>query len=138
TTNVSLANSTTLTGAVNRNQLSGASGINTNETIPGNLVKNVNVNIDSSSVWNVTGSSTVSTLKVANGALVNFAHSSPTGPFMTLFVDKLTGTGGNFNMQVDLGAIKGVAIVVGTSSQGQHLLDLAARDPNADLPANTG
>jgi outer membrane autotransporter protein len=138
TANVFLETSSTLNGAVNENSLTGATGINPNELIPPTVIppQSVNLNIDSTSTWNMRASSTLNTLSVNPQAHINFADP-PTGAFKTLLVNNLLGTGGIFGMNVDLGLIKGDLIEILTKSEGEHLLTFVNRNQGSDLPVNT-
>lgn len=139
TTNVTLAGNTSLTGAVNLNQLTGAAGIEPAEPVTGLPRMNVNMDIDSTSVWNMRTSSTVNTLNVDPGARIIFPVSSAgASSFRTLALNRLTGTGGIFRMDVNLGAIRGDLVHIQTSSQGDHSVDLTNVSPASDLPVNTG
>ena len=134
-TNVTLVEQSTLTGAINANTLTGAVGINPAQPPAGLPPENVNVNIDSSSAWNMAASSTVGTLNVAAGAHISFLHPSP--GFTTLALNKLTGSGGVFTMDVNLPARQGDLLTIQTLSQGNHLLNIFNRNQSADLPAET-
>jgi len=139
--NVHLEKSTTLTAAINQNQLTGATGINPSEQIahpiaPGLPPFTVNLGIDSTSTWNMRLSSTLDTLTVNPQAHINFADP-PADPFKTLVMNNLIGTGGIFRMNVDLGLVKGDLIEILTKSEGEHLLTFANRNQGSDLPANT-
>jgi len=141
TTSVSLHNNTTLTGAVNENQLTGASGINPTEQVthpisPGLPPQTVNLSIDSTSSWNMRASSTLNTLDVSPRAHVFFADP-PADPFKTLVMNNLTGTGGIFTLNNDLATIKGDLINILNSSQGGHLVLFNNRTAGSDLPVDT-
>jgi autotransporter family porin len=133
TTSVSLQNNTTLTGAVNENQLTGASGINPNEPAVELPPQTVNLSIDGTSTWNMRASSTLNTLDVSPKAHVSFADS----PFKTLVMNNLTGTGGIFKLNNDLAAIQGDLINILNSSQGGHLVLFNNRTAGSDLPVDT-
>jgi outer membrane autotransporter protein len=135
--NVMLEHHTILTGAVNQNPLTGATGINPNEPIPPTIIPplTVNLSIDSTSTWNMRASSTVNTLTVNPEAHINFAHPA-SAPFKTLVINNLIGTGAIFGMNVDLGAIKGDLVNILTKSQGLHLLTFTNRTQGSDLPEN--
>ena len=139
--NVKLEHNSILTGAVNENQLTGATGINPTEQVthpisPGLPPQTVDLGIDSTSTWNMRASSTLNTLTVSPQAHINFADP-PTGAFKTLLVNNLIGTGGIFGMNVDLGLIKGDLIEILTKSEGEHLLTFVNRNQGSDLPVNT-
>jgi outer membrane autotransporter protein len=136
--NVSLQTGSILTGAVNPNQLTGATGINPNELIPPTVIppQTVILSVDGTSTWNMTQSSTLNMLNVALGARVFFTDP-PGDPFKTLIVNNLTGSGGLFRLNNDLGAVKGDLLTVLTSSAGGHVVTF--NDVNgSDLPANVG
>jgi hypothetical protein len=124
---------------VNENQLTGATGINPNEPITVTRLPplKVNLNIDSTSTWNMRASSTLNTLTVNPKAHINFADPPSADPFKTLVINNLFGTGGIFGMNVDLGLVKGDLIDILTKSQGEHLLTFVNRNQGTDLPAHT-
>jgi hypothetical protein len=150
--NVKLEHNSILTGAVNENQLTGATGISPNPgtpqvnplIFPGPLPLNVDLGIDSTSTWNMRASSTINNLTVNPQAHINFADP-PSDPFKTLLVNNLvvntvnnpSGTGGIFQMNNDLAAIEGDLIEILTSSTGEHLLTFKNRTAGSDLPVNT-
>jgi autotransporter family porin len=134
--NAFLEHHSTLNGAVNQNQLTGATGINPNEP-PTGLTHTVNLGIDSTSTWNMRASSTLNTLTVNPEAHINFADPPSADPFKTLVINNLFGTGGIFGMNVDLGLVKGDLIDILTKSQGEHLLTFVNRNQETDLPAHT-
>jgi Pertactin len=141
TANVALRNSTTLTGAVNENQLTGASGIHptlevTHLPSPALPPQTVNLSIDGTSIWNMRASSTLNALDVSPKAHVTFADP-PADPFKTLVMNNLTGTGGIFRLNNDLAAIKGDLINILNSSQGGHLVLFNNRTAGSDLPVDT-
>lgn len=138
--NVMLEHKSVLKGAVNENQLTGASGINPTEQIThlpasGLPPQTVNLSIDSTSTWNMRASSTLNTLSVNPQAHINFADP-PADPFKTLVMNNLIGTGGIFGMNVDLGLIKGDLIEILAKSEGEHLLTFVNRNQGSDLPVN--
>jgi hypothetical protein len=138
TANVFLQHGSTLNGAVNENQLTGATGINANGpvNVTGSLPPlTVNLGIDSTSTWNMRASSTINTLGVNPQAHINFGDP-PADPFKTLVINHLVGIGGIFHMNVDLGRIQGDLINVLTTSEGTHSLTFANRSPGSDLPAH--
>ncbi len=145
TANVFLEHSSTLNGAVNENQLTGATGINPNPgtpqvnplIFPGPLPLSVNLGIDSTSTWNMRASSTINTLAVNPQAHINFPVPPAPGSFKTLLINNLTGTGGIFGMNVDLGLIQGDLIEILTKSEGRHLLTFVNRNQGSDLPVNS-
>jgi outer membrane autotransporter protein len=134
--NVFLEHHSTLNGAVNQNQLTGATGINPNES-PTGLTHTVNLGIDSTSTWNIKASSTLNNLDVNPQAHINFADPPSAAPFKTLVMNNLIGIGGIFGMNVDLGLIKGDFINILTKSEGEHLLTFVNRNQGSDLPAHT-
>jgi pertactin len=134
--NVFLEKSTTLTAAVNENQLTGASGINSAERIVNLPPQTVNVSVDDTSTWNIRTSSTLNSLDVFKNAHVSFTDP-PADPFKTLVVNNLTGTGGIFRLNNDLATIKGDLIEILAQSQGAHLLTFNNRTAGSDLPVNT-
>jgi hypothetical protein len=99
--NAFLGHHSILTGAVNENQLTGATGINPNELTPPTIIlpPTVNLGIDSTSTWNMRASSTLNSLTVNPQAHINFADP-PADPFKTLLMNNLIGTGGIFRMNV--------------------------------------
>lgn len=134
--NVFLEHHSTLNGAVNQNQFTGATGINPNEP-PTGLTHTVNLGIDSTSTWNMRASSTLNNLSVNPQAHINFADPPSAAPFKTLVMNNLIGDGGIFGMNVNLGLIKGDLINILTKSQGEHLLTFVNRNQESDLPAHT-
>ena len=137
--NVMLEHKSILTGVVNKNQLTGATGINPNEpiTVTGLPPLKVNLSIDSTSTWNMRASSTLNSLTVNPQAHINFADPPSAEPFKTLVINNLFGTGGIFGMNVDLGLVKGDLLDILTKSQGEHLLTFVNRNQETDLPAHT-
>jgi Pertactin len=138
---VFLEHSSTLNGAVNENQLTGATGINPAEQVTHPIFPTfppftVNLGIDSTSTWTMSASSTLNTLAVNPQAHINFADP-PVDPFKTLLVNNLIGTGGIFKMNNDLATIKGDLIEILTKSEGVHLLTFNNRTAGSDLPVNT-
>jgi outer membrane autotransporter protein len=134
--NVFLEHHSTLNGAVNQNQLTGATGINPNEP-PTGLTHTVNLGVDSTSTWNMRASSTLNNLDVNPQAHINFADPPAADPFKTLVMNNLVGKGGIFGMNVDLGLIKGDLINILKTSEGEHLLTFVNRNQGSDLPAHT-
>jgi outer membrane autotransporter protein len=141
TTTVHLEHNTVLNGAINENNLTGATGINPTEQVthpisPGLPPQTINLSIDSTSTWNMRASSTLDTLDVSPRADVFFADP-PADPFKTLVMNNLTGTGGIFTLNNDLAAIKGDLINILNSSQGGHLVLFNNRTAGSDLPVDT-
>jgi outer membrane autotransporter protein len=136
TANVVLEHNSVLTGAVNENQLTGASGINPNEPAVNLPPQTVNLSVDGTSTWNIRASSTLDTLDVSARAHVSFADP-PADPFKTLVMNNLTGTGGIFTLNNDLAAIKGDLINILNTSQGGHLVLFNNRTAGSDLPVDT-
>jgi outer membrane autotransporter protein len=118
-TTVNLTNSTELTGKVN--PLSQSSG--------------VDMSIDGSSQWVLTGSSNVKSLSVSPGASTVF--SPPLGGVHhTLTIGNLIGTGGIFGMNIDLRGTAGDLIDITGTSAGSHLLTFTDRGHGTDLRPN--
>ena len=136
TAKVTLQSNSSLTGAINQNQLTGAVGIEPAEPIANLPRQNVNLGIDGTSHWNMTASATLNTLAVNSGARVTFVDPPSDQPFKTLVMNNLVGTGATFGMNIDLGQIRGDLIAILTSSQGLHLIEFSNRDQSADLPVN--
>ena len=134
--NVTLQSNSSLTGAINQNQLTGAVGIEPAEPIANLPRQNVNLGIDGASHWNMTASSTLNTLTVNPGARVTSIDPPSDQPFKTLVMNNLVGTGATFGMNIDLGQIRGDLLAILTSSQGLHLIEFSNRDQSADLPVN--
>jgi hypothetical protein len=87
TATVSLESGSVLTGAINENTLTGATGINPTEQIthpiaPGLPPFTANLDIDSTSTWNMTASSTLDTLAVNAQAHINFSGPAPPIEFL--------------------------------------------------------
>jgi outer membrane autotransporter protein len=118
-TRVNLTDSTVLTGKVN----------------PPPLGLGVDMRIDGSSQWILTGSSNVKSLSVSPGAEIVFR-----APFIdvhkTLTLGRLSGTGGTFGMNIDLKHEIGDLIDITGTSAGSHLLTFSDRGHGTDLRAN--
>src|SRR5271166_512273 len=136
TANVTLQFNSSLTGAINQNQLTGAVGIEPAEPITNLPRQNANLSIDGNSHWSMTASSTLNALTVNPGARVTFVDPPSDQPFKTLVMNKLVGTGATFGMNIDLGQIRGDLVAILTSSQGLHLIEFSNRDQSEDLPVN--
>jgi outer membrane autotransporter protein len=142
--NVNLRQNSSLTGAINQNQLTGAIGIASAEGFTSaaeftELPKqNVNLLIDQTSTWNMTASSTLNELEVLPGASINFVE--PHNHFRTLVAKFLTGTGGIFAMNVDLPKLRGDLLVIQTAIAGfnEHHLQITNLDQATDPPPNSG
>jgi outer membrane autotransporter protein len=136
--NVTLRQNSSLTGAINQNQLTGAIGIAPAEPITGLPPQNVNLLVDPSK-WNMTASSTLGQLEVFSGALININFlEANAGPFKTLVVSSLTGNGGIFAMNVDLPNFRGDLLVIQTPTAGfnQHQLQIGNPDQGHDPAPN--
>ena len=93
-----------------------------NSTLTG-MLNNVNrLGLDSSSQFNVTGDSSISSLSLGGGA-VHFARPSG-GGFRTLSLGTLEG-GGSFYMNTDAAGMQGDFIDVAGSASGSYLLHVA-------------
>jgi outer membrane autotransporter protein len=140
TANVTLHNSQ-LTGWINKNNLTGASGVNPNDPPAAfaNLPPaNVNLSVDPST-WTIQASSTLNSLTLAAGSQVIFARpSSLTGPFKTLVVNELLGTAGTFAMNTNIPALQGDLLVINKTSQGNYLVSFNNQPQSLDGPANKG
>jgi outer membrane autotransporter protein len=118
-TAVNLTNNTVLAGKVN----------------PPPQGSGVDLAIDSSSQWMMTGSSSVKSLSVKPGATAIF--SPPLGDVHhTLTIGSLIGTGATFGMNIDLRRGVGDLIDITGSSDGSHLLTFSDRGHGTDLRAN--
>jgi outer membrane autotransporter protein len=95
----------------------------------------VDMTIDSSSQWVMTGSSDLRSLRVRPGASVLF-HPSLFGLNSTLTTRSLLGTGGTFGMNIDLRHAVGDLIDITGRSEGSHLLTFSDRGRGSDLRAN--
>jgi outer membrane autotransporter protein len=116
---VNLTDSTVLTGKVN----------------PPPLGLGVDLTIDASSQWVMTGSSNIKSLTVSPGASTVF--SSPFGDVHhTLTIGSLFGTGATFGMNIDLRRQVGDLIDITGTSNGSHLLTFFDRGHGTDLRAN--
>jgi outer membrane autotransporter protein len=139
TANVTLNNSK-LSGWVNQNTLTGASGVSPNDPAGAfaNLPPaNVNLSVDPST-WTIQASSTLNSLTLGPGSQVIFTPpSSPTGPFKTLVVNNLSGAG-TFAMNTDIPALKGDLLVINKTSQGNYLVSINNQPQGIDGPANKG
>ena len=117
-TTVNLTDSTVLTGKVN----------------PPPLGLGVDMRIDGSSQWVMTGSSGLKSLSVSPGADIVFR--APFDLRKTLTLGRLSGTGGTFGMNIDLRHEVGDLIDITGSSAGSHLLTFLDRGAGTDLRAN--
>jgi outer membrane autotransporter protein len=118
-TTVNLTESTVLTGKVN----------------PPPLGLGVDMTIDGSSQWVMTGSSSVKSLSVSPGASAIFG--APFGDVHNILtIGSLIGTGGNFGMNIDLRRSIGDLIDITGTSDGSHLLTFFDRDHGTDLRSN--
>ncbi len=117
-TTVNLTDSTVLTGKVN----------------PPPLGPGVDMRIDGSSQWVLTGSSNVKSLSVSPGADIVFR--APFDLRKTLTLGRLSGTGGTFGMNIDLRREVGDLINITGPSAGSHLLTFLDRGAGTDLRAN--
>jgi outer membrane autotransporter protein len=118
-TTVTLTDSTILTGKVN----------------PPPLGAGVDMTIDGSSQWVMTGSSNVKSLSVSPGASAVF--SAPFAEaYHTLTIGSLSGTGGIFGMNIDLRGTHGDLIDITGTSDGSHLLTFTDRGHGTDLRPN--
>ena len=117
-TTVNLTDSTVLTGKVN----------------PMPLGLGVDMRIDGSSQWVLTGSSNVKSLSVSPGADILFRP--PFDVRKTLTLGRLSGTGGTFGMNIDLRREVGDLIDITGASAGSHLLTFFDRGAGTDLRAN--
>ena len=117
-TTVNLTDSTVLTGKVN----------------PTPLGLGVDMRIDGSSQWVLTGSSNVKSLSVSPGADILFR--APFDVRKTLTLGRLSGAGGTFGMNIDLRREVGDLIDITGASAGSHLLTFFDRGAGTDLRAN--
>src|SRR3981081_1340683 len=117
-TTVNLTDSSVLTGKVN----------------PPPLGLGVDMRIDGSSQWVLTGSSNVKSLSVSPGADIVFR--APFDLRKTLTLGRLSGTGGTFGMNIDLRHEVGDLIDITGPSAGSHLLTFFDRGAGTDLRAN--
>jgi outer membrane autotransporter protein len=95
----------------------------------------VDLRIDGSSEWNMTGSSNLKSLGVRSGASAVF---SPTLADVrhTLTIGSLIGTDATFGMNIDLRRGVGDLIDITGSSDGSHLLTFSDRGHGTDLRSN--
>jgi outer membrane autotransporter protein len=91
------------------------------------LVRNVSLTVDPS-VWNMTESSVLNNLAIANGGVINFVRS---GGFKTLTVNNLSGSG-TFHMNVDLPAFRGDLLDVQETSSGSYTLVIENQNESDD------
>jgi outer membrane autotransporter protein len=118
-TKVSLTDSSILTGRVN----------------PMSQGLGVDLTIDGSSEWNMSGSSNLKSLSVASGASAVFSPALA-GARHTLTIGSLIGTGATFGMNIDLRRRVGDLIDITGSSDGSHLLTFTDRGHGTDLRSN--
>jgi outer membrane autotransporter protein len=114
-----LTNGSVLTGKVN----------------PPPLGMGVDMTIDGSSQWVMTGSSDLKSLSVSPGASALF-RPPLIGLHSTLTLGSLLGTGGVFGMNIDLRHAVGDLIDITGRSEGSHLLTFFDRGRGTDLRAN--
>jgi outer membrane autotransporter protein len=114
-----LTNASVLTGKVN----------------PPPLGMGVDMRIDGSSQWVMTGSSDLKSLSVSAGANVQF-RPPLFGLHNTLTIGRLLGTGGTFGMNIDLRHSVGDLIDITGRSEGSHLLTFFDRGRGTDLRTN--
>jgi outer membrane autotransporter protein len=115
-TTFNLTNSSVLTGKVN----------------PLPLGMGVDMKIDGSSQWIMTGSSDLQSLRVRPGASALF-RPSLFGLHSTLTMGRLLGTGGTFGMNIDLRRSVGDLIDITGRSEGSHLLTFSDRGRGTEL-----
>ncbi len=118
-TTVNLANSSVLTGRVN--PLSRGLG--------------VQMSIDGSSEWLMTGNSNVESLSVSPGATAVF-RDPLRNIHNTLSLGSLSGTGGVFGMNIDLRHDVGDLVDISGTSQGSHMLNFFDLGRGTDLRGN--
>lgn len=118
-TTVNLKDKTVFTGKVN----------------PPPLGSGVDLTIDGSSQWVMTGSSDVKSLNVSPGA--NALFQAPLlGLHSTLNIGSLSGTGATFGLNIDLRHAVGDRIDITGTSTGSHLLTFFDRGRGTDLRTN--
>ena len=144
-----------LTGSINKNQLQGAVDISSFEGAgtasevtalpPGLPRQNVNLLVGDPSTWNMTASSTLGQLEVADRASININFNEPPGNFRTLVAQSLTlvpnnstDHGATFGMNVDLPNFRGDLLVIQTPTGGfsQHLLQITNPNQSQDPQVN--
>jgi len=118
-TTVNLTDNTVLTGRVN----------------PLPLGPGVDLAIDGSSQWVMTGSSDVKSLSVRPGANA-LIHPPFLGVHSKLTIGSLLGTGGTFGLNIDLRRQVGDLIDITGPSAGSHLLTFFDRGFGTDLRPN--
>ena len=92
----------------------------TNGSVLTGMIDPVHVVIDGLSAWSITASSLIDSLDVASGAQVNFLSA---GGFKQLVnTGVLTGNGGVFTFNTDLGARVGDHVDIQGTSAGDHLV----------------
>jgi outer membrane autotransporter protein len=153
--NVTLSKGSMLTGSINKNQLQGAVDISSFEGAgtasevtalpPGLPRQNVNLLVGDPSTWNMTASSTLGQLEVADRASININFNEPPGTFRTLVAQSLTlvpnnstDHGATFGMNVDLPKFRGDLLVIQTPTGGfsQHLLQITNPNQSQDPQVN--
>ncbi|HET9374699.1 MAG TPA: autotransporter outer membrane beta-barrel domain-containing protein [Chthoniobacterales bacterium] len=115
-TTFNLTNSSVLTGKVN----------------PPPFGVGVDMTVDGSSQWVMTGSSDLKSLSVGPGASILF-RPPLFGLHSTLTIASLLGTGGNFGLNVDLRHAVGDLIDITGRSEGSHFLTFSDRGRGANL-----
>ena len=91
-------------------------------SLTGQLTNVSSLAVNSGARWNMVADGNVAALSMTGGS-VNF-DSTP-GAFRTLTLGTLSGTGGTFDMKVDLAAQKGDLLNVTGTATGNHLLAIA-------------
>ncbi|MDD5200394.1 MAG: autotransporter outer membrane beta-barrel domain-containing protein [Terrimicrobiaceae bacterium] len=89
-------------------------------------IQSASVQLDSTSAWTATGDSSLRSLSLKPGGVVQFA--APTGAgFKHLVIRESLSGAGNFGMNVDLGRRKGDEITLESRSSGTHTLAVTNR-----------
>ncbi|VVO90493.1 autotransporter outer membrane beta-barrel domain-containing protein [Pseudomonas fluorescens] len=126
-------NRSTLSGDIVSDSASRTSVVLGNEAVLNGRMENVaNVTINETGQWNVTGSSNVGSLEM-NGGTVSM-HSA--GGFYQLNLDRLAGSGGNFELKTDFATGETDSLNISGEASGKHQLVVSSsgQDPASGQP----
>ena len=129
------ANGVTLTGNIISDAASNVAVNLIGGTLLTGQITNTDTTIDPSR-WDMTASSSLKSLTVAPGSIVEFLAPADDS-FKTLTLGRLGGTGGTFEMTVDLPLLNGDLIDITGSSAGAHELIIANPDQSRDPPSGS-
>lgn len=133
TASFSLTDNSVLSGAVNRNSLTGAINLNSAEPISNLPKTNVSVSVSSSSIWEMSASSTLDSLTLDGLGRVNFAAGDQ---FKTLVTNQLSGQLGILGLNVNLPDFRGDLLAVQNASEGSYLVAINNINQSQDPEVN--